>query len=181
MTRFANRWDVDDLVEFTDDGSTPNAHRLALTLRNLRDWADDNSDGWSSWPKPSRAASTIVERLENLRADFRRGGFIVDLDDATTTKALTPVKAFLTRQGIEHATIIHSTTTDELAEQVALEAATTTTVPHLLEAVCGECAETFIPADEDDLEHGEREDGTPCGGPGIIVGAWHFTPTTGKA
>jgi len=38
-----------------------------------------------------------------------------------------------------------------------------------LEAICTDCAETFIPADEEDLEHGERENGDPCGGYGIIT------------
>jgi hypothetical protein len=32
------------------------------------------------------------------------------------------------------------------------------------------CSETFIPADEDDLEHVETAAGAPCGGSGIIIG-----------
>lgn len=36
----------------------------------------------------------------------------------------------------------------------------------MLEAVCQECGETFVPADEEDLIHGE------CGGQGIITGEW---------
>lgn len=42
----------------------------------------------------------------------------------------------------------------------------------MLEATCGRCGETFVPADENDLEHGVREDGTACGGTGVIDGAW---------
>lgn len=41
-----------------------------------------------------------------------------------------------------------------------------------LEAVCGKCGETFVPHDEDDLIHGETEDGKPCMGQGRITGAW---------
>lgn len=43
------------------------------------------------------------------------------------------------------------------------------TVPIHREATCGTCGETFIPADDDDVEHATREDGTPCGG--LAVGA----------
>lgn len=42
----------------------------------------------------------------------------------------------------------------------------------ILEAVCGKCRETFNPNDEDDTIHGEREDGTECGGQGTITGHW---------
>ena len=41
-----------------------------------------------------------------------------------------------------------------------------------MEASCTKCGETFNPADEDDLEHIERVDGTPCGGAGEMVGEW---------
>jgi hypothetical protein len=40
------------------------------------------------------------------------------------------------------------------------------------EGLCSKCGEIFIPADFDDLEHLEREDGTECGGPGILSNAY---------
>lgn len=41
------------------------------------------------------------------------------------------------------------------------------------EARCAKCGETFNPADEiDALEHIQREDGTACGGLGIMSGSW---------
>ena len=43
----------------------------------------------------------------------------------------------------------------------------------ILEAVCRECKETFVPNDEDDTIHIAREDETECGGQGDIVGEWH--------
>lgn len=42
----------------------------------------------------------------------------------------------------------------------------------MLEALCGRCGETFNPADVEDFRHVAREDGTPCDGPGVIMGAW---------
>lgn len=41
-----------------------------------------------------------------------------------------------------------------------------------LEAQCGTCGEHFVPADENDLVHLERADGSPCGGSGTILGEW---------
>lgn len=41
------------------------------------------------------------------------------------------------------------------------------------EARCNKCGETFVPADENDLVHCEREDGTPCEGNGTLLGAWY--------
>jgi len=41
---------------------------------------------------------------------------------------------------------------------------------------CRTCGETFTPSDEEDTIHLEREDGTSCGGQGVIVGEF----TTGE-
>lgn len=43
-----------------------------------------------------------------------------------------------------------------------------------LEATCLECQEIFIPEDEEDLVHLQREDGTPCGGMGEITREYFF-------
>lgn len=40
------------------------------------------------------------------------------------------------------------------------------------EARCTTCGETFNPHDESDLEHVVRDDGTDCGGDGVLVGSW---------
>lgn len=39
----------------------------------------------------------------------------------------------------------------------------------MIEAQCGKCGGSFVPADEDDLEHVETAEGAPCGGQGVIV------------
>lgn len=44
----------------------------------------------------------------------------------------------------------------------------------ILEAECQKCKEVFIPENEEDTEHIAREDGTPCGGEGVIYGAWQL-------
>jgi hypothetical protein len=109
MTHFANHSEIDRFVEITDDGSTPNLHKLALTVRNLRDWADENSDGWAHWAKPSRAASNAVAILDAVETAWGTGGFITDVPNRELAAARTPIKRFLTRQGVDHAGIIVDT------------------------------------------------------------------------
>lgn len=40
------------------------------------------------------------------------------------------------------------------------------------EAICEKCGEVFNPVDDQDLEHIEKSDGTPCGGQGELTGSW---------
>lgn len=81
--------------------SGTNLARAADALNRLADWADDNSDGWAYWPKPSRAAANLQELLtERLGGRFIDTGDIDDLTDAELTAALRPVRSFLTRQGV---------------------------------------------------------------------------------
>ena len=46
--------------------------------------------------------------------------------------------------------------------------------PHILEAVCGKCGETFIPADPQDIIHMVKEDGSFYGGTGDIAGEYYW-------
>lgn len=42
----------------------------------------------------------------------------------------------------------------------------------MYEASCRKCGQTFIPDGADDMEHIQRDDETPCGGEGDLVGTW---------
>lgn len=43
----------------------------------------------------------------------------------------------------------------------------------MLEAICHKCGHSFVPADENDTEHGDCvECGEVCGGQGEIIGEW---------
>jgi hypothetical protein len=76
------------------------------TLASLRDFANNNSDGWPYWRKPRQAAAKLMElverqgRHENLTDDSGRytGESVrADATVAAYKAALTPVKAFRTR------------------------------------------------------------------------------------
>jgi hypothetical protein len=87
--------------EFTR-ATAPNLLALVMVVDNLREWADDNSDGWAYWAKPRNAASTavdyIVEGQRRIRASYGEGA--VDCSDADVTRCVAPIKAFLTRQKV---------------------------------------------------------------------------------
>lgn len=68
------------------------------TLAALRDAANENSDGWCYWPKPSRAAQqlqeliTVCDRFDDERADAT---------PERLRKVYAPLRAFRTRTGIQ--------------------------------------------------------------------------------
>ena len=92
---FMNEYEIENAVmRYALEGDEPVLGPAAVTLRNLMDWTNRNSDGWPYWPKPCRAAA-------KLQALFPRRW-----DDERPTveqyrAALRPVKAFRTRQGAD--------------------------------------------------------------------------------
>lgn len=112
-----NRWEVEDAVNLFHQTGTPNLASASAALDNLVQWTDRHSDGWSSWPKPARAAKSLMALLQAKEKDYREDGCVsragesgvVEFTDATEAemkKALAPVKAFLTRQGVEHSEVL---------------------------------------------------------------------------
>lgn len=97
--RFANDYDIDTyLATFIDstrglsDQELPNLARAAINLARLRDWTNTVSDGWPYWSKPCRSAAKLIELLESKRYSHDD-----DITTAELRKALTPIKAMLTR------------------------------------------------------------------------------------
>ena len=89
---FANEFDLHHARNRFGRGTTPNRLALTMVVDRLREWSDNNSDGWAYWPKPVRAATRAIDIImEHDTAD------ISDADLASTVK---PIKAFLTRQKV---------------------------------------------------------------------------------
>jgi len=100
---FMNEWDIEDAQRRFYPDETPNLAAAAQILAVLAAWTNANSDGWAYWPKPVRAAKRLMELLQAGEARNRnRYDEPVDATDAELATALTPVKAFLTRQGVEY-------------------------------------------------------------------------------
>jgi hypothetical protein len=95
--RFMNEYDIDWAARRWE--SHPILGPAVATLRNLMEWANENSDGWAYWPKPTRAAARLMELIE--RDGTSRYRFDEAREDVTSSEyaaALRPVKAFRTRQ-----------------------------------------------------------------------------------
>lgn len=92
-----NQWEVEEALIKFNRGDTPNLGRGAFILARLMIWTNRNSDGWPYWQKPSRAASSLMDLLHSVdRFDP------VDVTEAQLKKVFSPIKAFLTRQGVDH-------------------------------------------------------------------------------
>jgi hypothetical protein len=97
---FMNTWEIDEAVQ-TFAGH-PVLGPAARTLANLRDAADENSDGWAYWPKPARAAAKLQDMLYRATLQrYRQERNYVEPTMAEYLQALAPIKAFRTRTGIQ--------------------------------------------------------------------------------
>lgn len=90
--KFMNSIEIDNAVwRYADH---PVLGPATQTLANLRDAADENSDGWAYWPKPARAARLLMELIDQDPFDG------ADATPEKLRKAYAPLKAFRTRTGI---------------------------------------------------------------------------------
>lgn len=100
-----NRYEIAD-AQSVDAETLPNAARAARILDRLVEWTDQNSDGWPYWSKPSKAADKLMTALKAAMDSRFRHPYDVDITDAVLKGALTPIKSFLTKQGVDHALIL---------------------------------------------------------------------------
>lgn len=68
----------------------PVKSRAVRIINDLRELADSCSDGWCYWKKPVNAARKLIELIEDTPDD--------QATEKALTKALAPIKAFLTRE-----------------------------------------------------------------------------------
>jgi len=96
---FMNEYEIEDAVrQHADD---PVLGPASLTLRNLMDWTNRNSDGWAYWPKPCRAAKNLQALIQKHNPLSLRWG-CYEADCAEEYKlALRAIRAFRTRQGAD--------------------------------------------------------------------------------
>ncbi len=82
-----NTWEIDEAAcRWRDHPVLGPATKL---LGDLRDLANNCSDGWCYWPKPARAAGRLMELIQ---------GDPALATPAALRKALIPIRAFCTRQ-----------------------------------------------------------------------------------
>lgn len=97
---FMNDYAIDRARVMATRNRWTNRAKLVKAVNALREWADDNSDGWAYWPKPVRAAKRAMEVIEG------DGTNRADATEAEVKAALVPIRSFLTRQGVDAASVL---------------------------------------------------------------------------
>lgn len=100
-----NEYEIEDALRFTAINELPTLRRGAEVLSRLKDWTNQNSDGWPYWQAPAKAANKLMILLTDARTHYYRGGGDGDITEAELRKALTPIKSFLTRQNVAHSEV----------------------------------------------------------------------------
>lgn len=93
-----NRYDIEDATMLADQADLRTFQDAAGVIYRLAEWADHNSDGWTSWPAPSRASKGMQLLVTEQVRQYRQGHLVEDISRGDFLKALGPIKAFLTRQ-----------------------------------------------------------------------------------
>lgn len=94
-----NEYDIEEALNRTPEGT--NLERGARVLYCLKNWTNENSDGWPYWKKPSNAAKKLMDILDTAS----RNRYAEDCSEAELKAAFTPIKSFLTRQEVPHSII----------------------------------------------------------------------------
>lgn len=93
-----NEYDIEEALRSTAQQELPNLRQAAEVLSRLKDWVNSCSDGWPYWNPPRKASSNLQGLL--TRATLYKYG-ARDCTEAEVKRAITPVKAFLTRQNVD--------------------------------------------------------------------------------
>jgi len=101
-----NEYEVDECLRHFHPSEVPNLAKGAQVLASLVEWTNSNSDGWPYWRKPANAAKNLMDALHMATQAYYRGTMAQDMTDAQLAKVLSPIKAFLTRQGVDHASVL---------------------------------------------------------------------------
>jgi hypothetical protein len=103
---FLNEYEIGTAEQAFDTYETPNLSAAAQTLTNLARYANENSDGWAYWSKPKSAAKALMTQIQHALVEYHRGGVVDDTTGPHLSKVYTPIKSFLTREGVDWRTII---------------------------------------------------------------------------
>lgn len=97
-----NEYDVESANIMAAEQHLPNLYRGTVILARLVAWTNSNSDGWPYWTKPSKASTNLMVLITDAKL-FR--GDAKDVSEAELKRTFTPIKAFLTRQQVDHAEV----------------------------------------------------------------------------
>jgi hypothetical protein len=94
---YLNEYDLARCERNLDPAVVPNRAAVLAIIIRLKDWTNATSDGWAYWLPPRRAAKTAMGLVYGSTNALEDAMAKADATDAVTKRALSPVKAFLTR------------------------------------------------------------------------------------
>lgn len=104
---FMNEYEIEDALQRVQPDTEPVLALAVIALANLAAWTNDNSDGWAYWPLPCRAAKGLQQAIQDHQTWERTSHFKgAEITAAAVKKALTPIKAFLTKRGVDHEVLV---------------------------------------------------------------------------
>lgn len=106
MSFILNEFQIENAQrEAAYDFHRPNLQAAVLTLARLMEWTNSNSDGWAYWKKPAAASKKLQTLVDERYAIHRHADVDEDVSARDLKAAYTPIKSFLTRQGVDHSVI----------------------------------------------------------------------------
>lgn len=96
-----NEYEVEQHLIAWDDDDHPVARAASKTLANLVEAVNSCSDGWPHWAAPAKAADRLMTLLQALDRAERDTIQSLDMTPAMYRKALTPLKSFRTKRGVD--------------------------------------------------------------------------------
>jgi len=107
MAFILNQYDIEEAQKLAViDFHRPNLQMAVLTLARLMEYTNNNSDGWAYWKKPVNASTKLQKLVETFYFTYPyRERREADLTAAELSSAYATIKAFLTREKIDHALI----------------------------------------------------------------------------
>lgn len=92
-----NEYDLRRARDRFTRAAKPNRLALVMVVDELRQWADEVSDGWAYWAAPRQAALRAMNLIESTTNEENARREKVDVDEITMRHAVVPIKALLTR------------------------------------------------------------------------------------
>lgn len=82
------------------DVPLPRMKHAADVLVRYKDWINQNSDGWPYWSFGTKRAEKAMDLLQAADQTSRTGRDVTDLSKQDVTRALSPIRKFLTERGV---------------------------------------------------------------------------------
>jgi hypothetical protein len=98
--RFMNSYDIEEAVAIL--ARDPVLGKAARFLKEFKEEVDSHSDGWAYWRPPVAAAAKLMQIVQAGVAKARgyaREEADIDTSEQAIARAMSPIKAFMTRRG----------------------------------------------------------------------------------